>query len=1104
MKGVTKKIAAILIIVAMVAGYISIYIGKKADTTRTMDSTTFVKTALQVAIERNGKSYYPDTDDCSGFVKTVIEGNSVQGITGMGASMSTNSNGGNGRYAADWVDYQNRNLTIQYNGGNVEIRQIDYRDTTVNWYDGVGSDFTLEPGDIVASWPYDDSGNRPFNYGHCFIYVGEFDSKDAMKSSLESKYGVSIPDSLINENTRGAGARYWYVEGNATTQEVRLRNYNWSDNTNGNKRMYPRVILRITTSVQNGSYKIKLGKKSSEDYNGALIAGAVFKVNDNEITTQTSPVDAVTGSTTISNIAINNTNSDSYVFGENTAPEGFEKHNGVYRIIVRKGVVNNKYTVTEVYYDSGSDASHKEGRITSDGKYWITDQRDLKADSAASDSEKQNSIAYIEVTGGMLDIAYVGIDKPSKTNKIVRKVWNDHDNQYGTRPESIVVQLQANGADQGDPVTLNEQNSWSHTWNNLEKKLNGVDIAYTVKEVSNVKGYTVTTQESGNTTTITNTLNEEQPEVGKGTVGLYKYEDTNLNGKYDEGEPSIEGAEFKIATSEENANNNIFVKDSSGNDLIAISGKDGTAEFKDLEFDSQTLENAKYEEIDEETGTLYHKYDWSKVETTYYIKETKAPEGYREINEIISVSAKKDYYNLEDITSLVQVGNIKKIYDLALRKFITEVHDGVTGEKSKIILDVDDKEEISRAPEVDVTDLASGKSTTATYNHIKDPVLVHTTDVVTYTIQVYNEGPEDAYVAEIMDDIPEGLEFLPNNELNKEYKWVMYKEVSSSAETDKNTVIHDGKKYVKTDDAKEADIIVTDYLKMDSEEKNLMKAFDKNTMKEPDSRFVKVDFKVTEPTTSGRIVTNSAQITKETDNTGKDVTDRDSTPNEWLDEDDEDVEHLRVLYFDLALRKWVTQAIVTENGKTVVYETGHKAEDDPEDVVKVDLKKSKLEDVTVKFKYSIRVTNQGEIAGEALEVRDDIPEGLEFHQEDNPDWKLVDGKIITEKLAKTTLQPGESAEVEIILTWINGKENLGVKTNIAEINKDHNDYGTKDIDSTPGNNVPGEDDIDDAPVMLSIKTGSQVIAYVSLALGFIAIVSMGTVLVKKNFNRKFY
>ena len=202
-------------------------------------------------------------------------------------------------------------------------------------------------------------------------------------------------------------------------------------------------------------------------------------------------------------------------------------------------------------------------------------------------------------------------------------------------------------------------------------------------------------------------------------------------------------------------------------------------------------------------------------------------------------------------------------------------------------------------------------------------------------------------------------------------------------------------------------------------------------------------------------------------------------------------------YFDLELRKWVTQAIVIENGKTVVTETGHKAEDAPEEVVKVDLRKSKLNDVTVKFKYSIRVTNKGEIAGEATEIRDDIPQGLKFIQEDNPDWRVEDGQIVTDKLAGTTLKTGESAEVEIILTWINSEDNLGVLINTAEINKDHNEYGVPDRDSTPGNNVPGEDDIDDAPVMVTVKTGNEIALYISLTLGTAMILVVGIVMIKK-------
>ena len=217
----------------------------------------------------------------------------------------------------------------------------------------------------------------------------------------------------------------------------------------------------------------------------------------------------------------------------------------------------------------------------------------------------------------------------------------------------------------------------------------------------------------------------------------------------------------------------------------------------------------------------------------------------------------------------------------------------------------------------------------------------------------------------------------------------------------------------------------------------------------------------------------------------------------WNIEDNTITIELVNKYFDLALRKWVTQAIVTENGQTVVTETGHKAEDDPEEVVKVDLRKSKIDDVIVKFKYSIRITNEGEIAGEATKIRDDVPEGLKFVQEDNPDWKIEDGKLVTEKLAGTTLQPGESAEVEVLLTWVNSKENMGVMINTAEIEEDHNDYGAPDIDSTPGNNVPGEDDIDDAPVMLTIKTGSEIVMYISIALGTILIVTTGIIVIKK-------
>ena len=60
------------------------------------------------------------------------------------------------------------------------------------------------------------------------------------------------------------------------------------------------------------------------------------------------------------------------------------------------------------------------------------------------------------------------------------------------------------------------------------------------------------------------------------------------------------------------------------------------------------------------------------------------------------------------------------------------------------------------------------------YNHTKEPVEVTTKDIVTYTLRVYNEGEINGYASKVSDDLPEGLEFLTENRLNKEMRWVMY------------------------------------------------------------------------------------------------------------------------------------------------------------------------------------------------------------------------------------------------------------------------------------------------------------------------------------------
>ena len=408
---------------------------------------------------------------------------------------------------------------------------------------------------------------------------------------------------------------------------------------------------------------------------------------------------------------------------------------------------------------------------------------------------------------------------------------------------------------------------------------------------------------------------------------------------------------------------------------------------------------------------------------------------------------------------------VKVVYfDLALRKFITAV---------------DDTEITNRIPQLSI-----GEDGNIDYNHTKEPVEVENGNIVTYTLRIYNEGMMAGYASKVKDDVPDGLEFLPDNEINKEYRWVLSE---------------DGKS------------IETDYLSKEQEQTegaNLIKAFDPElgiTDTNPDYRDLKIAFRVTEPNTSDRILVNTAEISDDRDENNDPVDDIDSTPdnnNEWNEEDDLDKEFVKVKYFDLALKKWVSRAIVTnQDGSQNIIETGHTGDEDPEPPAKVDLGRQDINKVTVKFEFQIKITNEGEIAGYATEVTDYIPEGLKFIQEDNPLWyprEPLNGRerVGTTQLADTLLQPGESATISILLTWINDPNNMGLKTNIAEISQDDNDSDTPDIDSTPDNFTDGEDDIDDAPVMLTIALGDTKI-YIGLGFIVVAMLAGGIWAIKR-------
>ena len=410
---------------------------------------------------------------------------------------------------------------------------------------------------------------------------------------------------------------------------------------------------------------------------------------------------------------------------------------------------------------------------------------------------------------------------------------------------------------------------------------------------------------------------------------------------------------------------------------------------------------------------------------------------------------------IEDDDDYDVIKTDKKNFDLALQKFASKLND---------------TEITDRVPAVSVTD---GK---VKYTHPKaEPLTVGNGDLIEYTIRVYNEGEIDGYAAEIGDDIPTGLVFLPENDTNKAYGWKMY-DKSGKETTDVNQAVQ----------------VKTAYLSKEASNDNLIKAFDGSTLVYRDVKLVfKVDEKAIERTTTTekRTLINTAEITKHTDKDGKDIPDVDSTPGDGKGPDDLDQEKVYVKYFDLALEKTLNKAIVTTNGeKTEV--VGNQ--------LKIEIHRKNINSTSIQFVYTIKVTNQGEIEGYATEVTDYIPDGLSFDASANPDWTKVSDKIIkTESLAKTLLKPGESAEVQVILDWTRNSDNIGRFINVAEISEDWNPYDSDDVDSTPNNLISTEDDQDEAAVWVGVVTGLGDQPYLILTTVVLVILATGVILIKK-------
>ena len=222
---------------------------------------------------------------------------------------------------------------------------------------------------------------------------------------------------------------------------------------------------------------------------------------------------------------------DNYIITETKAPTGYaiadpvtaEADNSTVTVTDKKATV--EVTGTKTWDDNNDQDGKRPDSITVNllANGTVVDTKTVTADDnwtyAFSDLDQYdadgNEIAYT-VSEEMVDGYTTVVDGYNITNTHASettevsgtKTWDDNDDQDGKRPDSITVNLLANGT-VVDTKTVTADDNWSYSFTDLPKYDNGNEITYTVTEdtvadyTTTYDGYNITNSYTPGETSIT-------------------------------------------------------------------------------------------------------------------------------------------------------------------------------------------------------------------------------------------------------------------------------------------------------------------------------------------------------------------------------------------------------------------------------------------------------------------------------------------------------------------------------------------------------------------------------------------------------------------------
>ena len=327
-------------------------------------------------------------------------------------------------------------------------------------------------------------------------------------------------------------------------------------------------------------------------------------------------------------------------------------------------------------------------------------------------------------------------------------------------------------------------------------------------------------------------------------------------------------------------------------------------------------------------------------------------------------------------------------------------------------------------------------------------------DEIELKIRIYNQGIGNGYAKQVTDIIPEGLEFIENNNTNNENGWELQKD--GTIKTNKLDF---------TEEA-EQEIQGLQEEKIDFKELSLvLKVTQVEMLDNPLINTIKVE--------QADIRNETIPLELNTDNSLE----------------------IKIAYTDMQINETISEidSIYGKNTKE------HKISEENNKFAKCEIRRQEVKNSKVKVVYDITVTNKGNTKGEVQKVVTNIPEG--FSIQNNDEWTMQNSNEAW-STSFGEIEPEKTVTKQLILT---ANANAVLGSNSSEVfidSKEDIDQRILQEDTKEINvdNLKNTNNYGNADTLLSVSTGGATnTVFIIIMLGILSIIAVLISWINKKF-----